>query len=155
MRFDLEIKGDSTATARMEELSNRAVNLSPVLTAAGEIMKKGLAKQFDSKGAYLGGKGTPWPKLAKATVERKVRQGFNPDILRANGELEESLRGGSGHVFRVAKTQVRTGTKDYRARFHQGGTIKGEPARKLVGLSTRDREKIFSLVRKHMTIQAK
>lgn len=152
MRFDLEVKGDKVAIAKIDELSDRAGDLQPVFRAAGEIIAKGLKRQFETRGAYLGGKGTPWKPLAAATVERKSRQGLPADVLVAAGALAASLTGGKGHVLRIAKTQVRVGTKDFKARFHQGGTSQGEPARKLVGIAKNDREAIFRLVRKHLTV---
>lgn len=150
MRIDLDINGDKAAAARLKEIGDRAVNVKPVLTQIGEVMREGLAKQWETGGAHLGGKGSPWPKLAKATIERKAREGLNREVLRATGALESSLKGGA--IFSVASSQVRVGTKDFRARFHQGGTKQGMPARKLVGVAKADRQGIFRLLRRHLTV---
>lgn len=154
MRLDLDVKGDKAAVAKIDELSDRAGNIRPVLTKAGQIIKDGIAAQVAGGGSHLGGKGSPWPKLAQETLTRKAREGLSAKTLDATGHLIASLGGGSGHVFKVATTQVRVGTKDFKARFHQGGREgRGtEPARKLVGIAKADRSSIFRLIRKHMTV---
>jgi phage gpG-like protein len=151
VRYAFEVKGDRAAVRRIDELATAAGNPKPVLVAAGEIIRKGLERQFETEGRHLG---DPWPALAAETLERKSRQSQSPDLMVATGALKASLSGGSGSVMRVAKWQVRVGTKDFVARFKQGGA-KGarrgvEPARKLVGIAARDRAEIFTLLRRHM-----
>ena len=141
MRFDLDIKGDRAAIKVIDQLGDRAVNLRPVLTDIGDIIEEGIARNFEAGGGEFG---EPWPALATSTLERKARQGLSPEVLRAMGDLEASLTGGEGAVKRVAKFQVRVGTKRYVARFQQ-------QRRAVIGISTQDRKRIFRLLRRHMT----
>lgn len=150
MRADLEVRGDKEAAARLSQLGNQAVNTGPLLTAIGVLIQEGLRRNFETQGAYLGGKGAPWPKLSPETLSRKTQSHKPLDLMRVTDALRQSLSGGQGHVFRVAKTQVRVGTKDFRARIHQGGTPQGEPARKLVGIARIDAIRIFGMIRRHL-----
>lgn len=141
MKFDLDIKGDRAAIKVIDTLGDRAVNLRPALTAAGEIIEEGIAKNFRQGGSHFG---ESWPGLEASTLERKSRQGLSSEVLRAHGALEAGLTGGQDAVKRVAKFQVRVGTKNFVARFHQG-------KRPLIGIAKSDRAKIFALLRRHMT----
>lgn len=139
MRFDLDIKDDA-ALDRFDGLRHRSENLRPVLTTIGNIIDAGIRRQFDSQGTYLGDQ---WDPLSRETIERKARQGYSPQVLRATGALEAAIKGGRGHVKRVAKTQLRVGTSYYVARFHQ-------KRRKLIGVSKIDRRRILDRIRLHI-----
>lgn len=152
MRLDLDLNGDKIALRKIDALGDRALETRPLLVAVGKVIQDGIAKQWETGGAYLGGEGSPWPDIAKSTAERKAREGLSATLHGETGKLQDSLTGGQGSVIRITKLQVRVGTRDPKAYFHQGGTSRGIPARKLVGIAPADRPKIFSLLRKHMTV---
>jgi phage gpG-like protein len=150
-RADLEVFGDKEAADLLRQVGDRAVDMKPAFAKCYTIMEEGLRKQFESKGAYLG---TPWPALAKTTLERKAREGLSSEpLVGASQILKTSLEGGRGRIKSVTKTQVRIGTKDFVARFHQGGskTKAGLPARKLVGVSRGDWSRVFATIRSYLS----
>lgn len=151
MRFDLDIKGDQKVVDNLDDLAHRASNLKPVFEAVANIFAAGIKHTWATKGAYID---KPWPQLAAATVERKAREGKSPEMLRATGVLQRSVL--DNIYTRIATTQVRVGVQgsdQYRARFHQGGTSQGMPARPLVGIAKQDRKEIFRLVLNHFEIK--
>jgi hypothetical protein len=169
MRMALSVRGDRVTGQMLEKMGKRATNLTPVLTEAGEIMQHGIEHQWESDGAFLGGKGSPWEPLSQLTEERKAAQGFDPEPLVATGKLGRSLlKGGSGHIFKITPVSVRVGTRDYVALFHQGGSAAPSsgrashkagagaggdryiPARKVVGVRKKDWGIIYALLRKHL-----
>lgn len=151
MPTDFTIDGDKLAQDILDKIGTQAQAPQPVMTKALKLVQAGIRKNIGSRGGYYG---TSWPALAASTVERKTRQGYRTNPLIAKGVLLGSLAGSNkASIFKVAKTVARTGTKDYLARFHQGGTDGGKtkiPARPLLDIKKDDRSKIFEMIREHL-----
>lgn len=101
-------------------------------------------RQFDSEGAYGSG---GWALLAPITIQRKRALGLDNGILRATGQMADTLTDGkaAGAIRDVTPTRAVFGTEDPKAIFHQMGTSR-MPRRRPVQLPERDRRdsvKIF------------
>lgn len=147
-RFDLDIKGDKEAVKHLEHLESRAANIKPIFEKVGQIMQMGVKRTWHTQGGYID---KPWSQLAAATLERKLREGKPAGILQARGKLEASTT--AKPFISIAKTQVRVGVKDFKARFHQGGSSPRLPARPIVGLADHDRQSIFRVVLDHFELR--
>lgn len=111
MKLTIDVKNDEQVAGQIDQLGDRARNPQPALARAGHLLEAGIQRQFSTRGGEFGG---GWPGTAD---------------LKDTGAMYGSL------FTRVAKTQVTVGLKDYKARFHQGGTERGLPKRELVGRS--------------------
>ena len=123
---------------RIQAVGARALVPTPALEAAREVLKAGIARNFDSQGATFGG---PWPPLAASTLERKGRQGLPSEILKARGVLARNAARG-GKKGSVGKYSVRVGIATWYAQFAQTKN----PRRVIVGVDQKDFGKIIGLL---------
>ena len=152
-RAELEVYGTKEAADTLRQVGDRAADMKPAMQRVFDIMEEGIRKQFESKGAHLG---TPWPELAKSTVERKARAGLS----------SEPLVGATRHPADVAYRWTRPGEvcdQDWlelarRTSWHtfQQGGSKGPgshtiPARKVVGVAKEDSSRIFATIRSYLS----
>lgn len=140
MKFALDVKNDRAVADGLVDLGQRATSAQLVLTAASGVLQAGLARNFRSRGSALG---APWPAKKDGT----------PATLRDTGGLEAALTGGSGSFKRTTATMGIAGARGdsaFLARFHQGGTSRGLPARKVVGVSTTDQAVLLRMVQRYL-----
>ena len=129
---------DNRAAVNMlTEMGVRAKDVRKVSTRVRKIYRRAEKQRFDTRGPG-------WAPLAQSTIERKARGNMDPRILRARGDLYDSL------VKSRAENQVnvkrpdsfRFGTSVPYARYHEyAKKMSGPghvPTRELVGLSEHD-----------------
>lgn len=135
--IDVQIIGEKAAATKLNLLGAKAENATPAFIAIRALLLAGHARQFQTKGDFLG---TPWAPLAPSTLERKAREGQSPEVLNATGALAEALGGGAGKVGTAGKSFARAGVsgKLFQGRFAQAGASGNrygeEPARPIVGI---------------------
>ena len=141
MKFALDVKNDRKVADGIIDLGGRATSAQPVLTAASEVLQAGLARNFRSRGGALG---APW----------SARVDGSPATLQGEtGGLEAALTGGDGSFKRTTATMGIAGARGdsaFIARFHQGGTTRGLPARKVVGVSDTDQAVLLKMVERYL-----
>jgi hypothetical protein len=146
LRWDLDIAGGPAAQERSREMGDRAMTPLPALKLSAEIIKRGLERNFETRGQYLG---RPWPALAAGTLEQRAEAGSGSDPLVVTSALKASLTGGKGSVEKYTPFSVRVGTSDWKARLHQGQSDR-MPMRKLVGITGRDAGLILATIRRYI-----
>lgn len=139
MKLRMDVKGDERVEDQLKKLGLRARSPQPVLTQVGRLFRQGFQRNFAAKGGYFG---DPWPALSPATSARKG----SSQPLVATGALRASL----GAKTRVTKTQVRTGSADFKVRFMQGGTERGVPARPAIGIAPQDKRRAVALLEAYL-----
>jgi hypothetical protein len=145
----MEVRGAKDAARRIEEIGERAEDMRPAMRLIKVILEEGHARQFATKGSFLG---TPWPENSPETVARKARSGA-PSLasqMVESGDLQESLSGGKGGRSRVSKGGVSVGTSLFYALFHLNPQRDGMPARPVVGVNREQEETALSLIERHV-----
>lgn len=142
--LEFDVFGEDIAARHLLETAARSQDLRPASREIRNLLTKGNAAQFSSKGAFFG---SSWPPLAAATLERK--QGG--EIGVRTGALKASLEGGRGRTTSATKTQVKVGTKVWYARMFAGGTKTGQPARQLVGATAAQIREANLIIRRYVT----
>lgn len=148
--MEFTVTGENLAAERIQLIGARGTNLAPVMELIKQIIMEGHAKQFESKGGYLG---TPWPALATSTVVRKEEQGLPSDTLEATGALRTALMGGTGRKTSVTRTLVRVGLAKsvaWYGLFAARGT-KREPARPITGMTPTSSEEALGMIQRYVT----
>lgn len=76
----------------------------------------------------------PWAPLSPAYAKRKQEEFGNKPLLRATDDLFKSFtqQGATGNIHQVSAMNAVFGSSDFKAMFHQMGTIK-MPARPPLG----------------------
>jgi phage gpG-like protein len=144
VKLEIETIGDEKVQSSIREIRARAKDARPATRKVKEILIAANRKQFESQGAYSG---DSWAPLAPATLERKSREGIDPRPMHGKtGALAASLTGGRGKRTSATKSGARAGSKVWYGVFANSGTKRGEPVRKLVGLSHADQVKIGKIV---------
>lgn len=121
----------------LTEMGIRARDVRKVSTRVRKIYRRAEKQRFDTRGPG-------WAPLAESTVERKARGNLDPRILRARGDLYDSLvKSRAEHQVNVKRPDsFRFGTSVPYARYHEYAKRIGGgqrmPNRELVGLSETD-----------------
>ena len=137
MKFALDVRNDRKVADDLVDLGERARNAQPLLRAASEVLAGGLARNFRSRGAELG---SPWPAKADGS----------PATLHATGALEAAMTGPFSRTTKTMGIAGARGDSAFIARFHQGGTKSGVPARKVIGVSRRDESVLLAMVQRYL-----
>lgn len=103
------------------------------------------AEQFDSEGAAGSGKWTP---LKAVYAEFKEAHFPGKPILQATSDLRDSLVDSEafGAITRISEQELVLGTSVPYAIFHQRGTRRGLPQRKVISLSEQQKRRIQKAV---------
>lgn len=109
-------------------------DLSVPFAQIGDDLQADFALNMASEGGLFAG---GWAPLLEKTIQERVRKGYGAGpILYRTGELAHSLSGdGNGAVKEVTPTSVTVGTDVFYGKFHQTGTRRNLPARRIIGLS--------------------
>lgn len=135
MRLELEVLGEQLVNRQLVRFGEHAGDARPALRSIASFMRLTELQRFDRQGPG-------WARLKPATVERKVRAGLDPRILRATEEMRQSLVGrGTGHVEEVTAASLRFGTTVPYAKFHQTGTSR-MPQRRVVDFTEAQKREI-------------
>lgn len=73
LRAHVEVNGDAQAAYFIKQIGYRAAHTLPLMTKLVDVLQMQQARRMEQK---------PWPALAASTVDRKVREGENPDTFR-------------------------------------------------------------------------
>lgn len=137
MKLDISVLHDEAVKTDLHMLGNRAANPLPAFSRVGLLLEAGIRRQFASRGAEFG---KQWPALAAETAARK---GSSTPLVDTGAML--------GSLYsKPLKASVKAGLKDYKARFAQGGTSRGEPARPVVGASRGTEGAAINMVRDYL-----
>lgn len=142
--LDFDVIGEDIAARHLFDMGQRAADSRPAFRKIRDLLIRGNAKTFATKGGYIG---ETWPPLAPSTVERKG----NAEIGVRTGALKASLMGGRGRQTSVTKKQVKVGTKVWYARMFAGGTKTGQPPRPIVGFTEGQQNVANFLLRRYIT----
>ena len=158
------------ALRALQELLDRAGDLSPVLKAIGDDMAEATHLRFVSATAP---DGSPWAPNSAATMARYQNR-FGTSLRKKDGTLnargaakaggKKPLTGDSGALNKTINSQltdnktVAIGSNQVYAAMHQFGGRKSEfphlwgdiPAREFLGASEADRANIVQLVRGYL-----
>ncbi len=146
MSLRATVKGDEDAARHLLDVGRRARDPRRATRAAAEILQRGIADNFQSKGADFG---EPWAPNAAATRERKG----HGDVLEDSGRLARAMGGGSGKRKSSTKRGAKVGVGGkslFYARFAQSGVEGHAPARRIVGVTATDRRVIVGLVSRYV-----
>lgn len=135
MKFALDVLNDREVADDITRIGERAVSAQPVLTAASEVLARGIVRNFQSRGASLG---KPWPALADGSPATLIDTG--------------GLAGQVGNMKRTTKTHAIAGTRGDRSfiqKIHQKGR-NDMPARLSIGVSDRDRAVLLMMVERYL-----
>lgn len=148
----LTIQGDKTAALRLRNLSHRAKDVRPVWARFGLYLSRQVARQFASRGTWLG---TPWRPLTPEYRLQKRRKGFGSRILVASGELKGSFTGRPMKVERYGVSSAVYGSDLDTAVWHQHGTHhKGKqvnPPRPMLVPNPKMTKFLKRLLKQHLT----
>jgi len=102
--------GADAVRQRLQEISSRMSDLSPILRAIGDRVVEQTKRRFESQGPAPDG--TPWAHLKPATLTAKKHK----KILTETGHLRDSIR------YRlIGQNAVAVGTNRVYAAIHQLG----------------------------------
>lgn len=136
---------------RVARLRALAEDPEPLIDPVAGAIRIGFAENFGSESA--GGAG--WAPLARATVLDRIRHGYpgaHP-ILHRTGAYARSfiLENHPAHIslatFDGRRLVITEGSQDYRAIWHENGTI-NMPARPVTRLSETSRRRIYDTIRR-------
>lgn len=145
----IEVRGAKAVADDLRGIGERAEDLRPAMRLIKVLIEEGHAKQFATKGAFLG---DAWPENSPETLRRKLRSGI-PSLssqMVESGDLQESLTGGKGGRSRVGKGSVSVGTALFYAVFHLNPKRKGIPARPVVGVNEAQKRAALELIDRHV-----
>lgn len=171
----IEVKvDDAQVKAMLQRLAQRMGNLTPVMRAAGDVLRNDAAANF--KGQH-GPDGAPWHKLAQSTLLARAKRlsgkgGIytqkgqlrkpaarlmaNAKILLDRGTLRQSVQ-----VLQTTPTSVTVGSRLPYAAIHQLGGKAGRggkvriPARPFIGMSANAERQIINTINAYLgTVQA-
>ncbi len=128
MRLEYDRVAMAQIRERIQGMRARAQDASPAWEAVISWFADRNFAQFLTRGGEYQ---TPWRPLANSTVEEKRRLGFPVDPLIRTARLVHSVTLRPLAVERIEPRGFEAGTDVKYARFHQGGTRKGLPARPL------------------------
>ncbi|MGB5218562.1 MAG: phage virion morphogenesis protein [Smithella sp.] len=106
----IKMDGADTVRAKLEEVSSRISNMSPIMKAIGDRIAEQTKRRFESGGPAPDGR--PWTK-PKTPNPKRIR------TLTVTGHLRDSIR-----YQLIGNNSVAVGTNKVYAAIHQsGGTI--------------------------------
>lgn len=130
MDMMIEVLGDKPVVRQLGRVKHDVVDWEEAWPEVAQHLARGAKRQFDSGGAYGSG---GWTALAPSTLSAKRRRGQPDDILRATGELEDSLtvEDHPAHLQILSPDSLWWGTLVPHAKYHQHGTA-NMPMRKVI-----------------------
>lgn len=130
--FSISVGGVEQVVNRLEGISDRGKNMKPVLSKAASIIISSIKLNFISNGS----------RLAKFTgggwLPRKVEPGW--PILRRTSAMYGSFKAN------VDAEKAVIFNSDNKFAFHQLGTRRGIPARRMLGYTDKDNSDIIRVM---------
>lgn len=145
---------DAELQAALDQLIDRATDLTPALNDLGEYLVRKTRTRFDNSTAP---DGTRWAPLAdrtkkakqrRATTGRPYRTRANPgDILRDTFTLRDSI------TYQASSSALQVGTNIAYGIYHQSTEPRTKiPRRAFLGLDADDRAEAIAIIRDHLSI---
>lgn len=148
--LQMSLDGQQHLIRTFETLGEAVKDFSPVWKEVIAGVKTDIEKRFDTQGADIGG----WKPLSSEYVAWKARKGFHKQILMRTGLLKESLlKEGMGKGFNIERIEpvgFEFGTSVSYGFWHQKGTARGLPQRRILVMRPDDFKKIVSSMRRHV-----
>jgi len=136
----IEIEGQERVEAALSGMARRAADLRPALADIGEYLMLAHQERFDAQESP---EGEPWAPLSERYRARKKRN--RDKILVLDDILAGTLR------YQTTASSLLFGTDRVYGATHQLGRVEaGIPARKFLGLSSRDEDEAARLVLAHL-----
>jgi hypothetical protein len=109
MDLRVEIDGVVAVHRRLVGMSDRSVDVSPVMGDVRDIVYESNVQQFDSQGSHGG---EPWTRPSDEWTARKIALDLDPRAEQATGDLRKSLtrRRSRGSYSRTRKDGLDLGT---------------------------------------------
>lgn len=140
--LSMRVEGGDRATARLRDLARRGADPRPVWPVLADRFTAMERQQFATQGHGR------WPALAPSTLASK---GPGQPMMRRTDRLFESLTGAGGPAINEQFGHVaRFGTDVAYAKFHQRGTKRGLPRRKVVQLTAAERAAWVRIMRRYV-----
>lgn len=123
--------------AKIKAMSLRQWDLRPIWGDVHRVFTQFIKQHFASQGGYVG---EPWVPLNPGYAAWKARNYGDKPMLRLTDRLYESLVDPKSpeHVYNVGPSFVEMGTSDPIGWYHQKGTKRGLPVRKVIPKFTRE-----------------
>lgn len=118
----VEVEGFEAVSLRLDGMNARLADLTPAWDEVHQVFLRFEQELFNSEGAYVGER---WRPLSPRYAAEKLRKYGDLPILRVTGELMRSFTEPEheSHVYRPTSTGVEMGSRDFKARYHQTGTL--------------------------------
>lgn len=119
-QFKIEVAGEEQLNRVFARTDAAFKDLRPIWPDVRDEFWAIEKEQFASEGAD--GRSGKWQPLTERYLEQKIKRYGDQPILRASGELEESLTGPNDYsVYRPGQKSIEIGTSLERGLFHQQG----------------------------------
>lgn len=142
----------SKTVAALQAMADRLRGLRPLWRSVLPYLQRATGQTFASQGGRIG---QQWQPLSTGYAKRKARVFPGKPILRATDAMFNSLTSQTGDsVVEMTGDSLVYGTRDRKAKWHQGGTRK-MPRRKILAVTETDRLEIKRLARLHLANQSR
>lgn len=110
MNLFVNVMGEKLVATKMETLGRRRANMEPVMAAVALKIFEIEDKIFESQGRRGGGS---WKADSPDWLARKIRDGLDPRIGHATGELRDSMTepDAPGQAVHVGRNYVSVGSR--------------------------------------------
>lgn len=126
------VDGATQVIATLVGVEKQGANLKPAMDKSAELVKTTIKQNFSSNGRLLD---KPWEAR---------KQVYSWPMLNKTGEMKGSFK----HVS-TSKDATISNT-NFKFKYHQLGTRRGLPARKMLGITFNDAQKIAQIITDHM-----
>ena len=138
MILNLEFAGEKQVSAGLTGILKRIKDIRPLAKPWDWRLRRNVERHFRGEGTHKGG----WASLAASTQIQRARMGYPSDhpILVRTGDLKRSLisRSHSKHILTANRKFIEFGSEIPYALWHQTGTDRPMPARKMLLISAKD-----------------
>lgn len=153
MGASMRVTGDKKAALRVELMSKRASNVTPMAwRGVGRYIADAERRQFTSEGKYMG---TPWRPLKPEYRLWKIRQGYMRKIMARTGSLRRKFTSRPMDVERYTHNTGTYGVNDRLAKWHHYGTRRNgkqvNPPRRLMKVTPFMRRDIRDILARYVT----
>jgi len=132
--FEAELQGEKELARFFEVTQDILVDFKSIFRHWGDEFRQTMHGVFAGEGAFEGR--SRWEALSPRYKQWKDAMAPGQPILVLTGEMRASLtqEGHGAHIFDYNEEEMKIGTSDEKAQFHQHGTYK-MPQRKLLEMT--------------------
>ena len=150
MRFDFEIDGDVQVSRKLLRFGQSAQDARPAFNSMIDQIISLTKRQFDTQGVSGSG---GWDPLKPQTIAAKLRKNQDPRILRASGNLFESLTSlGAKGQRRIVEPGFMVFGSDlpYSGVHQKGSPGKNIPQRRPIELTRQNRKQLVKTLQRYI-----